>query len=439
MKKVKISILRMFLLSGLFCAFLLADNVSAQHKSVVSHLPPISSSSWQRTKSNSDFLVRLMMTDPFLRTYIDRASEYEIQIIYTQIHRDSLRNPSFTQYSYRLNSKEYFNPASLVKWPLILLGLEKINNLQKDIPDISIYNKIDFEGALSCLPWTGKDNLSQDRVPRLANYIKEMILVSDDNAYNRMYDFLGQAYINKRLQEMGYDSLRVMSRFASCGIEENRSTPAACFYDNSGKLIYRQSEAYNPEPLFNPLGNVLKGKAHQNAEGKLINEPKNYSRFNNMSLQDINDLMFFTFFHEQAPADKKFNLSDDDYGLLYKYTAMYPAESEFPAFQTNKRKYPTHLKKYLYYGKNSAITNVPGLRIHNMVGESHGTLSDIAYFVNPLTGVEFMLSAVINTCFEGVIASSHYHYTDKGQPFLAHLGKLIYNYESDGRQIPDLK
>lgn len=384
---------------------------------------------FRRTEGDQQLLLRLMEQDAFFHPYLEHAGDYAIQLIYTQIDRDKQGNPTFTQHTYRLNGKEYFNPASLVKWPLILLCMDKINSLKQRIPEISLYNKVEYLGDTPCSPHVTQDLLAADKTPRLANYIKEMILVSDDNAYNRMYDFLGQEYINRRLPELGYDSLRVMARFAPCSPEQNRRTPAVCFYDRKGKLIHRQAEAVNPAELSNPLGHVLVGRAHLDAKGMLVNCPKDYSRFNRMSLQDINDLMLHVFFREAVPEGKRFNLTEEDYELLCNYTAMYPSESEFPAFRSNRKRYPAHLKKYLYYGKDSSRPEVPGLKIHNMVGESHGTLSDVAWFVNEQAGVEFMLAAVINTCSDGIIAPSHYHYADKGQPFLAKLGQLIYEYE----------
>jgi hypothetical protein len=370
-------------------------------------------------KDNPALLNDLMEKDLFFQPYLDNAVKYEIQIIYTQIERDKLNAPHFTQYDYQLDNKKYFNPASLVKWPLILLGMEKINNLNPAF-GVTLYNKIGFLENSDCSPRIFIDRLARDKTPRLANYIKEMILVSDNDAYNRMYDFLGQEYINKRLAEVGYDSVRVMLRFDNCSVEQSRTTPAIRLYNKKGVAVYEQPMATNPTLLANPLGAIVKGG-------------KNYSRFNRISLQDINDMILFTFFRKTAPGKMPFNLTEEDYRLLYKYTAMAPNKSEFPAFKKMHRKYPVHLKKYLYYGKNSKVADLPGLEIHNMVGESHGTLADVAYFVNPKTGVEFMLSAVINTC-DGNITPANYHYKDVGQPFLAKLGRMIYKYELQRRK-----
>ncbi|BEG98487.1 serine hydrolase [Bacteroides sedimenti] len=355
-----------------------------------------------------------MAKDVFFKPYLDNPEKYEIQIIYTQIDRNSQNNPNFTQYDYRLDNRQFFNPASLVKWPLILLGMENVNNLNEKF-GVSIYNKIGFSSASRKRHSGSVDRLAPDKKSRLVNYIKEMILVSDNNAYNRMYDFLGQGYINNRLTEMGYDSLRILHRFDDCTVEQNRTTPSVSFYNKKGVLIYKQPSTTNPIQLSNPLGEIVKGG-------------KDYSYFNNAPLQNINDMMLYVFFKESVPQQKRFNLTESDYRLLYKYTAMHPAESEFYVFKKKKKRYPVHLKKYLYYGKDSSKPNIPGLRIHNMVGESHGTLSDVAYFVNPSTGVEFMLSAVINTC-DGDITPANYHYKDVGFPFLERLGEMIYQYE----------
>jgi len=49
----------------------------------------------------------------------------------------------------------------------------------------------------------------------------------------------------------------------------------------------------NPIQLSNPLGTVLKGG-------------RDFSYFNNLPLQNINDLILYTFFREAVPGKKKF-------------------------------------------------------------------------------------------------------------------------------------
>ncbi|MCD8079035.1 MAG: class A beta-lactamase-related serine hydrolase [Bacteroides sp.] len=369
----------------------------------------------EQEKQEPFLLYRLMQADDVLSRYLQEAADLDIQILFTRICRDSSGAPMLDKHTFRLDEKEYFNPASLVKWPLILLAMERVNELRAEVPAISLDNRMEFLGHTPYMPRTTEDPLAPDRVPRLSNYIKEMLLASDDNAYNRVYDFLGQEYIHRRLAEKGYDGVRVIARFAPCSYEENRETPPVRLYENDGRLIYSQPGQVNQQLLSNPLGRVVVGG-------------RDYSRFNRLSLEDMYEMMLGVFVPEAVPQARRFALSEADLELLQSYTAMYPGDSEFVSFRENARFYHRHLKKYLLYGRDPEATDIPGLRIHNMVGESHGTLADVAYFVNPEDGVEFVLAAVINTCGKKEITYANYRYQQIGYPFLQRLGECVYRY-----------
>ncbi|MEZ4763124.1 MAG: hypothetical protein R3C26_07980 [Calditrichia bacterium] len=55
--------------------------------------------------------------------------KYRLQILYTQIDRDSDNQPSFSQYDFNLKTDEYFYPASSVKLAATAFLLEKLNDL----------------------------------------------------------------------------------------------------------------------------------------------------------------------------------------------------------------------------------------------------------------------------------------------------------------------
>ena len=82
-------------------------------------------------QSGANLLEKLMLQKPAqFGKILANPNEYRLQILYTQINRDKNNVPHFKEYSYRLNPKEYFYPASTVKMPLAFLALEKINNLK---------------------------------------------------------------------------------------------------------------------------------------------------------------------------------------------------------------------------------------------------------------------------------------------------------------------
>ena len=82
-------------------------------------------------QSDANLIEKLMLQKPDqFGKILANPNDYRLQIVYTQINRDKNNVPHFKEYSYRLNPKEYFYPASTVKMPLAFLALEKINNLK---------------------------------------------------------------------------------------------------------------------------------------------------------------------------------------------------------------------------------------------------------------------------------------------------------------------
>jgi hypothetical protein len=65
------------------------------------------------------------------------------------------------------------------------------------------------------------------------------LLVSDNEAFNRLYEFLGQEYINNALHKMDYKNAQILHRLqVSLNDDQNRITNPVTFYDTSGKMLY---------------------------------------------------------------------------------------------------------------------------------------------------------------------------------------------------------
>jgi hypothetical protein len=69
------------------------------------------------------------------------------------------------------------------------------------------------------------------------------------------------------------------------------------------------------------------------------------------------------------------------------------------------------------------------IRIYNKVGNAYGYLTDAAYIVDYQNQVEFLLAATIHVNNDGIFNDGKYEYKEIGYPFLANLGKVIYDYE----------
>ena len=413
----------------------LATLAASSHQAPAGHSAPLS---WQMrikgffrgqgeplTSTDSPLLDSLLRTSPFL-TRIATDPQFELQIIYTQIDRNAQNRPAFTPHTYHLNARQYFNPASMVKLPVVALALEKLNSLHQ--PGVTRRTIMATGTAWRCqtsVPFAAPAD--SDQAATVGNYIKRMLLVSDNAAYNRLYEFLGQRPLNERLAQLGHANVRITRRFAPCDTAANRHTNPISFHSPQGDTLYKQFAQFNPTPYTSPLGRVLKGRAYQ-AGRRVIDEPYDFTTANHLPLPDITGILQSILFPESVPTSQRLRLTAPDYAFLRRYLHATPHESGFHAYAPTR--YFDAYKKYLYYGRNPEISRQSALRIYNIVGMSHGYLSDVAYFADSLHQSEFMLSAVLYVNQDGIINDGAYEYDSIGQPFLAQLGHLIQQYEA---------
>ncbi|MGI4742296.1 MAG: serine hydrolase [Janthinobacterium lividum] len=374
---------------------------------------------------DSPFLDSLLHTSPALAQVLNHPATYQLQLIYTKIDRDAHNVPHFTQHAYHLNPRQYFNPASLVKLPVALLSLEKLHTLPSSVTRSTI---LSTGTAWRCqTPVSFAAPADSDRQATVGNYIKRMLLVSDNLAYNRLYEFLGQKPLNDRLRQLGYPGSRIVRRFAPCDTAANRHTNPIAFHTPIGDTLYKQLAQTNPSTPPPPLGSVYAGHAYK-VGSRLIHQPYDFTTANNLPLLDITSFLQNALFPEAIPAAQRPALTPADYAFLRQYLHLTPHTSHFSAYAAPK--YFDAYKKYLYYGRRPEAQPQSGLRIFNVVGMSHGYLADVAYFADSLHQSEFLLSAVLYVNQDGIINDANYEYDTIGEPFLAQLGQLFYHYEA---------
>jgi hypothetical protein len=256
-----------------------------------------------------------------------------------------------------------------------------------------------------------------------------MLLVSDNNAYSRMYEFLGADYILSGLSKIELPKIVIRHRFDAKCTEENNMLSNPIFFQKNKNYFFLQS-AYKSTTKYNAKNSkAFVGRANINNEGKKIMKPKNFSAMNYFRLQDVDEVLKRLIFPIIFEPDCRFNLTTNDYNFLRKYMSMLPRESDYPAYSDSL--YEDSYKKYLLYGNVHGTMHNDSVRIFNIVGQSYGFLSDCAYIVNFKKGIEFFISAVIYVNEDGVINDGKYEYKSIGFPFLSKLGKAFYLYEAN--------
>ncbi|MCF0052915.1 class A beta-lactamase-related serine hydrolase [Dyadobacter sp. LJ53] len=378
-----------------------------------------------------NFIEKLLKKHPerFAEVLKD-PDKYQIQILYTKIDRNRKNEPQFTTHRYHVNSAQYFYPASIVKLPAVALAFEKLNKLGID-KNTPMFTGSDRPEQTS----VNKDSTAENGLPSVAHYAKKILLVSDNDAFNRLYEFIGQEEFNDSLRKKGFTNVRITHRLESpIGPENNRYTNPVRF-EKDGKVILEQPAKYAAKELKSPEP-ILKGKGFMK-DNELVNEPFDFSSKNYFALEDQHRLLKTLFFPDQVPASQRFDLTAEDYRFMYQYMSQFPVETSFPEHYTDD--YYDGYAKFLLFGATK--TRLPRhIRLFNKVGDAYGFLLDNAYIADFEKGIEFMLTAVIYCNEDEVFNDNKYDYEKIGFPFMADLGKTIFEYELNRKRPnrPDL-
>ena len=383
-------------------------------------------SAWAQSsngKTQPALLDSILGSNSTLQPVIEKKDKFRTQIIYSRISKDSKGEIVLTHYSFNANEQSYFYPASLVKLPLSIFAIEKINSLKSQ--GVTLQSKLSIDSNYTCQKSLTIDALSNDSVPSIKNYISKALIVSDNESYNRLYEFVSPGFCEQRLSELGFNKARIISRFSSCDSTENRHTNSFKFYNDSNDVIYEQTAQFFEKKYSPPFQNMKVGTAHY-SNGKVVKGAKDFSKSNCFPLNYMHDLLIELIYPSLNSA--AFSITESDRKYLLNCLSSSPQNCDLTPIKTNAV-YNEFMTNYLYYGAQKKAEKNPDLEIYNIVGQSYGFLSDISYFQDSKNNVEFFLSAVIYANSSEVVGNGGYQYETVGFPFLQELGKTIYNFE----------
>ncbi|RZL30270.1 MAG: hypothetical protein EOP00_36675, partial [Pedobacter sp.] len=337
---------------------------------------------------------------------LTRSDKNQIQILYTQVNRDAKNNPTFKSYSYNLNPHHYFYPASTVKLAAVIFALEKVNHLKST--GLTSKSIMITDSAFQGQTKVTKDTSSKNGLPSIEHYIKKILLASDNDAFNRLFEFIGRAEINLKLKKNGLNSSRILNRLAIGDAGETAKHTNPIKFYNGDKLVYNQPAQYDPKEYELTLTNTVMGKGYLDSTDKLVNKPFSLENKNAFPINDQQKLMQKLIFPEAFPPNERYNLTPEDYKLIYTYMSKYPTESDYPRYDA-KEFWPTYAKM-LYYGREQNIDLDPNIRIFNKYGDSYGYIIDNSYFVDFKNGIEYFLTAVVQSNEDGIFNDNKYEY-----------------------------
>ena len=355
-----------------------------------------------------------------LQKVLKNKEKHDLQILLNEIKRDDSGKAVFKEDAFQLDEGRYFYPASTAKLPIAILSLQKINELR------SVGLQISGDTPFFITDKNGEILVKRDSTHSLGiltinHLIKKIFLVSDDNAYNYLFDFLGTDYINKELTQRGLSKTRIYHKFLFGA--DNINTWGYTFLNENQKIIYHQpsiSALVDLKP--NNLKGILKGIGHIKSDSLLL-KPMNFERKNRISIRDLEGILKRIIFPEAFSEKELFNLTKTDYKFLRYWMSRTTLESNYPDYNDDKH-WDSYCKFFIYGDQKGAM--IPEIRIFNKVGQAYGTLTDVAYIKDEKNKIEFFLTATILVNKNMIYNDDIYEYDEIGIPFLAALGRSVH-------------
>ena len=355
-----------------------------------------------------------------LQKVLKNKEKHDLQILLNEIKRDDSGKAVFKEDAFQLDEGRYFYPASTAKLPIAILSLQKINELRSNGLQISgdtPFFITDKNGEIL----VKRDSTHSLGILTINHLIKKIFLVSDDNAYNYLFDFLGTDYINKELTQRGLSKTRLYHKFLFGA--DNINTWGYTFLNENQKIIYHQpsiSALIDLKP--NNLKGILKGIGHIKSDSLLL-KPMNFERKNRISIRDLEGILKRIIFPEAFSERELFNLTKTDYKFLRYWMSRTTLESNYPDYNDDKH-WDSYCKFFIYGDQKGAM--IPEIRIFNKVGQAYGTLTDVAYIKDEKNKIEFFLTATILVNKNMIYNDDIYEYDEIGIPFLAALGRSVH-------------
>jgi len=364
-----------------------------------------------------------ILARPALMKTVARADELRLQIVLGLIEDGPDGKPVLRQVSFRAGA-EYFYPASSVKLFAAVAALEKLHALRKetglaiDLDTPLVYHPL-FEDEV--LESADPSNLEGGKIT-LRHELRKLFLVSDNKAFNRCYEMVGQDQLAASLSHAGISNARIVHRLAeSHSAVENRRSPRIDFVgkDFSYTLPEREAAEMPPPP---PLPGLLVGKGYLAAREE-VPGPMDFSGKNRIPLMELQRGLCKILRPDiDCGPGAGFAIDDADRALLTEVMAEYPRESKNPVYDVAE--YPDDYGKFLLPGLRRKLA-AGDVRVSNKFGQAYGFSTENALVHNAASGKTLFLAATIYTNSNGILNDDEYDYVQVARPFYAALGEAL--------------
>jgi hypothetical protein len=323
---------------------------------------------------------------------------------------------------------EFFYPASAVKMPVVFMALQKLEELRTSGININRNTPLRIDSIRTLQTPVVWDSTNTGNRPTIAHYIDKVFATSDNDAYNRLFEFCGMDYINAVLKGKGiFTNSRIVHRLGVSGfsLEENKHTPTIHFLKENGNIIYSNVNNVAQGYHLTLVDKTQKGVAYIKDENVRVDAPFDFGEKNFINIKDLQESLRRFIFPELYYPGQRYKMSNEDRDYVLQSMAKLPSEHAYLA-NIEDLDYNGYGKSFLF--EDSKNTRTDHIVIRNKVGYAYGYLTDCAYIQDKKEGIEYFLTATIHVNKNQTYNDGVYEYEEIGLPFLSELGSLVHNY-----------
>jgi len=351
---------------------------------------------------------------------------YRLQVLVSEVITNAAGQPDLRRFGYRVGA-EYFYPASSIKLGAAVTSLQTIEQLQAahhsaDLLAVPLTIAPLFPGDPA--QTNDPSNLEGGHIT-LAHELRKLALVSDNDAFNRLFDLVGHEHLNENLHTLGLDSVVINHRLSESRAVPGGQASASVTFWPPGEAPIVVPERHSSLNFTNRAARLQVGRGYMR-DGKLVNEPMDFTHGNGISLADLQSLLVKLVRPDIDLGTPPLQLASAHRAWLLRAMTEYPRESTNPVYAVTE--YPDDYCKFLLPGIRRVFpATAPGGRIQitAKIGQAYGFTIENSYVYNPANGRAVFVTAVIYTNTREILNTDQYEYDTVAAPFYADLGELV--------------
>lgn len=317
---------------------------------------------------------------------------------------------------------EYYFPASTVKPSAVMACLAMLDGRLPEAPGCRSAPAgagIGIDTPFSIRTRDGtclhRDADGPLTVARLA---RKVCVISDNPAYNILFDLAGRSAIAWVLEAIGVEGARVRQHVGAPrrGVDFG-PVPQARFRTTHGSVTLPAVPAGPESPDDRPPPGLLVGRSWRE-DGRREDAPMDFRERNRLPLAGIHRVMMAVDPEGFASPPGPLPMTAESAAFLRSLLTMPPRESPDPVFPPDA--FPDDYAKFLLPGLERVVPQ--GLSVCSKCGRAYGFTIDSAVVRAP-GRAPFALSAVVHTNANGVLGDDLYEYAELANPLMNDLAE----------------